>query len=422
MCRGPRQQPEAETDIKSRQNHQGQQGGDDQTAEHHDRQWREQLDRSLSVTLERLPFPNVSRMIWSLVMGLLGLLGPASLAAVAPRISAGAVPLLQADGNRSSTAVSEPAAPKLTERQVQELGQRLVARFFERLSQTGLPTGRLGLAQGADSEAVAAVRKILDPAFIVQRADGRHETHDSYQPVDIDEFTLRGLHVTRPSADLLVVRYEVQAVDSLIPATGIIGSGQFSPRLSAFRWDPEQRDWLLISHANFNPPMEQICNPPQQSDRNAADPAPPSDAANARLADRLMQRWYGDLHRTGIDVAGPGTMLLPKAQLVYGDGFGRDGDSGYRKVKVGKTAIRNLSATRNGNILIARFDALNQLSISGQSFSDRWQPRLVTLVEDPLGSWNIASFAIFTFPQKPPADRPCRKTSLRHGDGADAVG
>ncbi|MFM7547564.1 MAG: hypothetical protein ACKO8I_01570 [Cyanobacteriota bacterium] len=223
---------------------------------------------------------------------------------------------------------------------------------------------------------------------------------------------MRGLNATRPAPDLLVVRYEVKAVDALISSTGMIGSAQFSPRLSTFRWDHDKRDWLLISHANFNAPMEQICNPPCSGSDASADPAPSLDPANARLADRLMRRWYSNLHRTGIDVAGPGSMLLPKAQLLYGDGFGRDGDSNYRKVKVGPTAIRNLTATRNNNILVVSFDALKKLSISDQPFSDRWQPRLVTLVEDPIGTWRIASFAIFTFPQKPPSDRPCRQTSL----------
>lgn len=372
---------------------------------------REKLDRSLSLKQEILSFCNLISVLRPLALGLIGLLGPVSLAAVDPTLPPRPLPLKQVDGSRSTVKASIAVAPAPTQQQLQDLGRRLVVRFFERLSETGLPTGQLGFANGSDSEAVAAVRDILDPAFIVQRADGHYETYDSYQPVDIDEFTLRGLHVTQPASGLLVVRYEVKAVDSLIPATGTIGAGQFSPRLSVFRWDSDQREWLLISHANFNPPLEQICNQPLPAKEGSKIPPEKVVPAHAMLASQLMHRWYADLHRTGVDVASPGSMLLPKAQLVYGDGFGRDGDSGYRTVKVGLTAMRNLVATRNRNTMVVRFDALNQLSISGQAFSDRWQPRLVTLVEEPSGSWRIASFAIFTFPQKPPSDRPCRRTS-----------
>ena len=313
---------------------------------------------------------------------------------------------------RLSAAVLSAFTP-LDPAALTSLGQRLVQRFFDRLQSTGLPTGQMGYADGADKEAILAVRAILDPALIVQRADGSYETFSDYRPVDIDAFTITNLHATRPAPDLLAVRYHVATPNALIPKTGNVAASEPAPRLSLFRYEPARGEWLLVSHANFNPPIAQICSHllPAHSQSHALPAS--SSASQLATASSLVRRWYQDLARDGDDLARPGGMLLPKAQLVYGDGYGRDGDSGYRTVKVGQTATRNFLVREHGNVMVIRFDALNHLQIANRAYTDRWQPRLVTLVRDS-GSvqspvWRIAGFAIFSYPRQPPDGVPCKQ-------------
>lgn len=297
------------------------------------------------------------------------------------------------------------------------LAQSLVHRFFSLLSNTGLPAGEMGYARGKDREAVAAVRRVLDRSFIVQRADGSFETYENYKPVDIDAFTISDLHATQPTRDTIAVRYNVVTEDSLIPQSGNIGSSEKAPRLSIFRRQPSSGDWLLVSHANFNPPIAQICRqlkPDEQLTSNEPVASPPDLMILAR---RIMDRWYRDLARDGNDLAPAGGLLLPKAQLLYGDGYGRDGDSGYRPVKVSQTRTRNFVVRQDGDVLVIRFDALNQLQVAQRAFTDQWQPRLVTMVRTSQAdekstadsAWQIAGFAIFSYPRNPPANQPCRQ-------------
>lgn len=289
-----------------------------------------------------------------------------------------------------------------------KLAAQLVERFFRLLSKTGTPTGQLGLSNGHDKQAIAAVKAVLDPALIVQRADGRYETFKTYTPIDIDEYSISDLHATRPSPELLAVRYKIKTPEAINLASGMIGSNDLSPRLSVFRWNPIVKEWLLISHASFNPPAAQMCNSPSANNHEENHRTEPSNDANTELAAKLIKRWYEDLHRDGIDLAGPQNLLLAKAQLVYGDGYGREGDSGYRKVKVSPTAVKNIVARSTGAILVFRFDALNRLHINDLAYSNQWQPRLVTATKDVNGQWRIASFSIFTYPQTPPKGSACR--------------
>ena len=344
-------------------------------------------------------------------LGSLSLLATVAWQCFADTTGATAAPMPKTVG--AGIALRPASTVSLSSDQLIVLAHSLVQRFFERLASTGLPKGELGYANGADKEAIASVRAILDPAFLVQRADGSFETYDSYLPVDIDDFTISDLHATRPADNLIAVRYSVTTENSLVPLTGRIGSANKEPRLSIFRYDPKSGDWLLVSHANFNPPIAQICSHLKPPERPTASLAITSPPALISLARQTTQRWYRDLAADGHDLASPGGLLLPKAQLLYGDGYGRDGDSGYRTVKVSQTTTRNFVVRQHDDVIVMRFDALNQLRIADRTFSDRWQPRLVTMVRHPVSgdspTWKIAGFAIFSFPRLPPEGVPCRK-------------
>jgi hypothetical protein len=96
---------------------------------------------------------------------------------------------------------------------------------------------------------VAGLRRLLSPAFQIQRADGSSSGRTQYlkKLPTLLSFRLARFVATQTGA-VLVVRY-------LATATGTVNGKPYTPgpapRLSVFSWNGSM--WQLVAHANFNP-------------------------------------------------------------------------------------------------------------------------------------------------------------------------
>ncbi len=95
------------------------------------------------------------------------------------------------------------------------------------------------------------LKRFLDPAFLLQRADGDYLTKSQYlvNQAVVDEFRIRRV-VGKRSGDVRVIRFEAHNVETIngepVPAKWI-------PRLSTFT--KRSGAWRLIGHANFSEPV-----------------------------------------------------------------------------------------------------------------------------------------------------------------------
>jgi hypothetical protein len=102
------------------------------------------------------------------------------------------------------------------------------------------------------AEDTAGLRAFLSPAFLIQRADGSWLTKAQYleAPAKIESYTVSEVHGTR-TGDTRVVRYTVQTMQTI---DGQPFSADPVPRLSTFV--KRRGAWRLVSHANFNAPVD----------------------------------------------------------------------------------------------------------------------------------------------------------------------
>jgi len=105
----------------------------------------------------------------------------------------------------------------------------------------------LRLLQAKDT---AGLARFLDPAFLLQRADGTYLTKAQYlrNPAVVNGYTVSNVFGTRHGS-VRVVRYTV-VTDQLIDGQKVTADPV--SRLSTFR--RHGRTWRLIAHANFVAP------------------------------------------------------------------------------------------------------------------------------------------------------------------------
>jgi hypothetical protein len=326
------------------------------------------------------------------------------------------VPLLALAAILSSSAlaVPPPSSPSShsirSNEESQRLGERLVQRFFSYLSMTGNPTGVIANLQKDDSKERRLLKSILDKHVIIQRADGEFFNHRTYWPIDVDDFKISDLHVTRPATDLLVVRYRASTPGAVSLTTGGVSGADAALRLTTFRYNEKKKDWLVLSHANFNQPVAQMCDKPALKWSSALN----DETANlprAKEAEELVEKFWVDVRRVGKASVVPGGLVIPETQIVVGDGYSRDGSSGARNVKTGAVAKRDFYATGDSRVLVARYLERQNAVINDVQFVKDWQPALVTFFKVAPGQWRLASFAFFFYPSSPPAGVKCVRSA-----------
>ena len=300
------------------------------------------------------------------------------------------------------------AQPALIESETNALALRLIQGYYTALSATGSPTGTIGKSAVDDTKAREQVKALLDPEVIIQRADGDFFDHASFYPLDIDEFTIANLHATRPRPDLIVATYDISTPGAASLTQGVVYGNLFTPRLTTFRYNPVTRRWLLLSHASYNQPIQEICS--HTPIHSASKSAPKNEnATRDKLAKMLVENFYRDMQVQHAAVAHPGGPVTRETQAMTADGYRqKSGDQG-RSVQVGPTQKRGFFITGTGNDLVVRYEAKVKGRIGGVEFTDDWHPRLATFSKDQNGHWTLASFASFNYPDSPPKNMVCAK-------------
>ena len=249
---------------------------------------------------------------------------------------------------------------------------------------------------------IALVKPYLDPAFRLQRAGGERYSIDSYVPLDVDELKVSDVVTTQPRDDIKVVRYVLRTPGATAPDESAVLGGGATPQLAVFRWDEQRGHWVVVSHANFNSPVAAVCNQAPiavTKDRGSSSPA------DAALGNTLISQWR-DI-TTGTT---KGSVRSPEMQIQLADGQGwPNPDGSTPEWKPAKAyEYRNLATTRNGDLLVASYDAVApNLAITGDTYRSTAAPRLLTYLRNPEGDWKLIGLANFAVPKGIPAGVDC---------------
>ena len=129
----------------------------------------------------------------------------------------------------TAQAARPPSSPAMAERGA---SNAVLAAELLRINQAG--------------DAVA-LRRLLSPGFLIQRADGTFLTRAEYlqRPSQVESFSLADIEGTR-SGGVRAVRYTLTAT---IEIDGRPIGQEPVPRLSTFVW--QGGAWRLVAHANF---------------------------------------------------------------------------------------------------------------------------------------------------------------------------
>ena len=281
-------------------------------------------------------------------------------------------------------------------------GEALAQAWFALLTETGSGSQSLGADPETVEAGVALVRPYLDPAFQLQRASGERYTAGTYVPLDVDAFEVSDVVVTRPEADVVVVRYGVSTPGATAVDTGMVMNGEVAPRLTVFRWDEALGHWVLVSHANFNTALAAVCD---QEPIQVSGEDPETSAEDVALGESLVAQWR-DI-TTGQSTA---KVRHPEGQIQLADGQGWPNPDGSAIQWSPAQAydFNNLAITRNGNLLVATYDAVaSDLVVDGEEYRSQASPRMLTYLQNGQGTWELIGLANFTVPQAVPDGVDC---------------
>lgn len=280
-------------------------------------------------------------------------------------------------------------------------GETLANAWFEFLASTGSPEGTVEVSPEDAVAAAALTKPYLDPAFQLQRATGQRYTREDYIPSDIDAFRVSNVSVTEPREDLKVIRYAVQTTAATVPDAGLVMSDVLAPRLTLMRWDAEQGHWVIVSHANFNTPVQAVCD--QEPIEMTSEEVTTSEA-DRKLGEELVRKWFDLL------IAGDGSPLLhPQVQGQSATGAGYTTAAEYPGAKIEAAELSDFIVTRNRDLLVVSHGVDAQGSAWGGSMplSTNKTPRLHTFLEDQQGEWKLVSTAVFNPATGLPDDADC---------------
>jgi len=275
-------------------------------------------------------------------------------------------------------------------------GEALANAWFALLARTGSGTGTAEVSPEAVARAVELVKPYLDQAFQLQRATGQRYTRENYVPSDIDEFEISNLIVTEPRDGLKVLRFAISTPGATTPDSGMVMSDDLQPRLTVVRWDEELDRWLIVSHANFNTPVQAVCN--QEPIILEFEEVSTSEE-DQELGETLARTWFSLL------VAGDGSPLLnPQVQGQSAGGSGYSTSAEYKPGQMKAAELSDFVVTRNGDLLVVTLGVSAEGTVYAGStkLGTKTNPRVLTFLQDDQGEWSLIATATFN----PPADIP----------------
>lgn len=281
-------------------------------------------------------------------------------------------------------------------------GEDLIQAYFQMESLTGQELGTIATTQQQTAAIKALVEPYLDSSVIVQRANGRRYNKKTFIPAYIDRFTISDVNITKPSQDLIVVRYNIQA-QQILPDSATVMNVEESPRLTVFRWDPIMWKWQIVSHANFNTPLAAICNykPVKQTPLDTD-----TSAEDTQLGIRLFERYLKYLRAKNLkpvvdpevqfqSASGRGGTLFKESPSVIGTFQG--------------TTYKDVVVTRNGGILNLSLSVKHKLGIyqGAVEIKNDYNPILWTFRKDAKNDWKLISAATFAPAKNLPSGSKC---------------
>lgn len=270
-------------------------------------------------------------------------------------------------------------------------GEELANAFLEMLEVAG--------SKGAESKAF--VKPYLDPAFLLQRASGKRYLADTYVPPEIESFEISDVRETRPSDEVMVLRYSVRT-DETAPDTALVMSKEKAPRITVFHWDAADRRWQVVSHANFNVPVAAVCDKSAVAQVALTSPVA---AADYNLGLDLVNEFV-DLLENGD--AAPIYHPLIQVQTASGAGITTLKE---RKTpsKVEGMSFKDPIVTRNGHLIVfsAYFETEHNNFMDVNKLDVGIVPHLLTFLEGEDGKWMMIANALFSTPATLPEGVQC---------------
>lgn len=278
-------------------------------------------------------------------------------------------------------------------------GEELVKAFFDMLSMTGNPTGTVGTNAEQDKASRALVKPYLDQGFQLQRASGERYTAETYLPSDVDDYEFGDVRETRPSEDVVVVRYSIRAT-ATVPDKALVLSNDKAPRLTVFHWNSTESIWQILSHANFNTPVGSICDKRLLVNNGLQSTV---SAEDLRLGVGLTEKWFNLLEQ------GDGSPMLNKqVQGQAAGGLGYTTPSEYPSGFLSKIQMNDIVVTRSQNLVVTSlYLKAAQSAWQSQELGTETKPRLLTFMQAGDGNWSLIATAIFNPPKELPPELKC---------------
>ena len=311
--------------------------------------------------------------------------------------------MLTACGSGSTSGTTDASVPVAFEDRSAS-GESLANAWFELLSLTGSSTGTVEVTAEDAAAGAELVRPFLDPAFQLQRATGQRYTRDGYIPSDIDEFEISDVLVTEPRDDIKVLRYAIRTAGATLPDASVVMSDDFAPRLTVVRWDEEVGRWLIVSHANFNTPVQAICNQ-EAIELDSAEVATSNE--DRELGEMLARTWFDLL------ISGDGSPILhPEVQGQTAAGSGYTTSAEYVPGQMKSAELSDFVVTRDEDLIVVTLgvDAEGSVFASSTELGAQKNARLLTFLQDDQGDWKLIATATFNPPAEVPAEVECAAT------------
>jgi hypothetical protein len=281
----------------------------------------------------------------------------------------------------------------LSQSELNEFGMSLADEAFGTHSRVEGASGQTGGTQNVtDPNDVEDVKAMFDDDAMIQLARLNYGlTKATYEPNDVDDFTITDMVISRASEEVLVASFNVALPNRVDLSSGIIFGGESLPRLVVLRWNNQANQWKIFTSADFDSPQSFLCNKdssykPQKSQFDDA-----AIALGRALIDELMD---ASLNGTEKSVQAEGF------QYVFASGERKTSSGPIRTKMTSRVIPENVEAIRSGSLLAVRSDSTSTLTLDGGAVEKTLRPGLYTFQLEQDGRWRVVAIAIFKVTEK----------------------
>lgn len=276
----------------------------------------------------------------------------------------------------------------MNEQKLNAFGLAIISQAFAILSKVGSPTGQIGgTLNQVDKNSVNNAKALLDDNALIQRSSLSYGiTKETYIPTDVDTFQIDRLNITRTADDVIVMTYYVTLPNRADLKTGAVMSGKSMPRITVIRWNSQQNQWLVFSHADFDTPEAMLCGvkslgmAPKKVEFKEADIA-------------LGKQAIDDLVQSKLQGEKP-NVYAKGYQIVLASGERNTPSKPIASLKA-RVEPTNLEAIRSDHLLAIRYDMPNALNVGGEVLAQNSSPRLLTYQLTQDGRWELIASAVY---------------------------